>query len=64
MALLAGRKMEEVLFAEFYTDSRSVMWGFFPDTTYYYGLLDGKDEQPDYSDIRPMYAWVWAGYMG
>ncbi|KAJ7796872.1 FAD/NAD-P-binding domain-containing protein [Mycena olivaceomarginata] len=27
------------------------------DTTFYYGLLDGKDEQPDYSDIRPLYAW-------
>ncbi|KAM0751744.1 FAD/NAD-P-binding domain-containing protein [Meredithblackwellia eburnea MCA 4105] len=25
------------------------------DTTYYYGLLDGKDEQPDYEDIRPLY---------
>lgn len=28
------------------------------DTTFYYGLLDGKDEQPDYSDLRPMYAWM------
>jgi len=28
------------------------------DNTFYYGLLDGKDEQPDYSDIRPMYASV------
>ncbi|KIK70801.1 hypothetical protein GYMLUDRAFT_184786 [Collybiopsis luxurians FD-317 M1] len=27
------------------------------DTTFYYGLLDGKDEQPDYSDLRPLYAW-------
>ncbi|KAJ7243363.1 FAD/NAD-P-binding domain-containing protein [Mycena haematopus] len=27
------------------------------DTTFYYGFLDGKDEQPDYSDIRPLYAW-------
>lgn len=25
------------------------------DTTFYYGLLDGKDEQPDYSDLRPIY---------
>ncbi|KAF9040388.1 FAD/NAD-P-binding domain-containing protein [Hymenopellis radicata] len=25
------------------------------DTTFYYGLLDGKDEQPDYSDLRPLY---------
>ncbi|KAJ7771566.1 FAD/NAD-P-binding domain-containing protein, partial [Mycena metata] len=25
------------------------------DTTFYYGFLDGKDEQPDYSDIRPLY---------
>lgn len=25
------------------------------DTTFYYGLLNGKDEQPDYSDIRPLY---------
>ncbi|THV00416.1 FAD/NAD-P-binding domain-containing protein [Dendrothele bispora CBS 962.96] len=25
------------------------------DNTFYYGLLDGKDEQPDYSDIRPLY---------
>ncbi|KAF5385429.1 hypothetical protein D9757_005446 [Collybiopsis confluens] len=28
------------------------------DTTFYYGLLDGKDEQPDYSDLRPLYAWM------
>ncbi|KAJ3998549.1 FAD/NAD-P-binding domain-containing protein [Lentinula boryana] len=28
------------------------------DTTFYYGLLDGKDEQPDYSDLRPTYAWM------
>ncbi|KAJ6488487.1 FAD/NAD-P-binding domain-containing protein [Mycena vitilis] len=27
------------------------------DTTFYYGFLDGKDEQPDYSDIRPLYTW-------
>ncbi|KAJ7184364.1 FAD/NAD-P-binding domain-containing protein [Mycena filopes] len=27
------------------------------DTTFYYGFLDDKDEQPDYSDIRPLYAW-------
>ncbi|KAJ7184393.1 FAD/NAD-P-binding domain-containing protein [Mycena filopes] len=26
------------------------------DTTFYYGFLNGKDEQPDYSDIRPLYA--------
>lgn len=25
------------------------------DTTFYYGLLDGKDEQPDYSDVRKLY---------
>ncbi|KAJ7221713.1 FAD/NAD-P-binding domain-containing protein [Mycena pura] len=24
---------------------------------FYYGLLNGMDEQPDYSDIRPLYAW-------
>ncbi|KAJ3843893.1 FAD/NAD-P-binding domain-containing protein [Lentinula raphanica] len=28
------------------------------DTTFYYGLLDGKDEQPDYSDLRSTYAWM------
>ncbi|KAF9076089.1 FAD/NAD-P-binding domain-containing protein, partial [Rhodocollybia butyracea] len=28
------------------------------DTTFYYGLLDGVDKQPDYSDLRPMYAWM------
>ncbi|KAF7323241.1 hypothetical protein HMN09_00104900 [Mycena chlorophos] len=27
------------------------------DTTFYYGFLDGEDKQPDYSDIRPLYAW-------
>ncbi|KAJ7677213.1 FAD/NAD-P-binding domain-containing protein [Mycena rosella] len=27
------------------------------DSTFYYGFLDGKDEQPDYSDIRPLYTW-------
>ncbi|KAK8858795.1 hypothetical protein IAR55_003025 [Kwoniella newhampshirensis] len=25
------------------------------DTTFYYGLLDGKDEQPDYEDVRARY---------
>ncbi|KAJ3969799.1 FAD/NAD-P-binding domain-containing protein [Lentinula raphanica] len=30
----------------------------YPDTTFYYGLLDGKDEQPDYSDLRSTYAWM------
>ncbi|KAJ7632121.1 FAD/NAD-P-binding domain-containing protein [Roridomyces roridus] len=27
------------------------------DTTFYYGFLEGKDEQPDYEDIRHLYAW-------
>lgn len=27
----------------------------FPDTTFYYGLLNGKDEQPDYADVRALY---------
>ncbi|CAK5280944.1 unnamed protein product [Mycena citricolor] len=27
------------------------------DTTFYYGVMDGRDEQPDYADIRPLYAW-------
>lgn len=58
MALRFVRRMEEVLFAEFlFWQSWRTVW-LFLDTTYYYGLLDGKDEQPDYSDIRPMYAWV------
>ncbi|WWD18691.1 hypothetical protein CI109_103145 [Kwoniella shandongensis] len=25
------------------------------DTTFYYGLLDGKDEQPDYADVQSRY---------
>lgn len=25
------------------------------DTTFYYGYLNGKDEQPDYSDVRELY---------
>ncbi|KAJ3910109.1 FAD/NAD-P-binding domain-containing protein [Lentinula edodes] len=28
------------------------------DTTFYYGLLDDKDEQPDYTDLRATYAWM------
>ncbi|KAJ4485928.1 FAD/NAD-P-binding domain-containing protein [Lentinula aciculospora] len=28
------------------------------DTTFYYGLLNGTDEQPDYSDLRHTYAWM------
>ncbi|KAJ7063538.1 FAD/NAD-P-binding domain-containing protein [Mycena amicta] len=27
------------------------------DTTFYYGFLDGTDEQPDYSEMRRLYAW-------
>lgn len=26
------------------------------DNTWYWGLLDGKDEMPDYSDVRPLYS--------
>ncbi|KAJ3870311.1 FAD/NAD-P-binding domain-containing protein [Lentinula novae-zelandiae] len=28
------------------------------DTTFYYGLLNDKDEQPDYTDLRASYAWM------
>ncbi|KAK9898968.1 FAD/NAD-P-binding domain-containing protein [Cystobasidium minutum MCA 4210] len=30
------------------------------DTTWYYGLLENTDTQPDYSDIRPMYSQMMA----
>ncbi|KAF7305151.1 hypothetical protein MKEN_01230300 [Mycena kentingensis (nom. inval.)] len=31
--------------------------GNLPDTTFYYGYLDGVDEQPDYAEMRALYAW-------